>query len=200
MQREIILASTSPRRRQLLQQLEMKFKIIKSNYHEDMGLKKKSAELAKFLALGKARDVAKKTKKGIVIGADTFLSYKEKLLGKPKDKQDAKRILKLISNKILDVYSGIAIIDVETNKTITDSVKTSINIKKLSDKDIDNYISSGEPLDKAGAIGIQERGAIFVEKISGCYFNIVGLPLFTLYKHLEKLGVNIFENGNRKSS
>jgi len=193
MKKEIILASTSPRRRMLLQQIGIKFKIVKSNYQEDMTLNKKPEELSKYLALGKAKDVASKLKTGIVIGADTFLSYKGKLLGKPKNKKDAKRILKLISNKTLVVYSGIAIIDIKKKKTVTDSVKTFIKIKKLSDKDIDNYVSSGEPLDKAGAIGIQEKGAIFVEKINGCYFNIVGLPLFKLYKNLEKFGVNIFE-------
>ena len=146
------------------------------------------------LAEGKAEDVVKKVKEGVVIGVDTFVVYKEKKLGKPLDEKDAYKMLKLLSGKTLEIYSGVCIIDVENNKKIIDFEVSKVKIKKMSDEEILSYIKSGEPMDKAGSFGIQGLGAIFIERIEGCYSNIVGLPLYNLYKNLKKLDINILKN------
>lgn len=188
---KIILASTSPRRQELLKQIGLDFDIVPSAYEEDMSLKLKNNELAKTLAYGKARDVADKIKKGVVIGSDTFIVFHKERIGKPKDKKDAQRILKMISGKWLLIYSGIAIIDTKNKRELTDYEITKVKIKSLTKNEIDDYIATGEPLDKAGAFGIQGRGAVFIEKINGCYSNVVGLPLYRLYFNLQKLGISI---------
>lgn len=190
MKQRIILASTSPRRKELLKQIGLDFDIVPSAYEEDMSLKLKNSELAKTLAYGKARDVADKIKKGVIIGSDTFIVFQGKRIGKPKDKKDAQRTLKMISGKWLLNYSGIAIIDTKNKRELTDYEITKVKIKELDNKEIDAYIATGEPLDKAGAFGIQGRGAVFIEKINGCYSNVVGLPLYKLYINLKKLNID----------
>jgi septum formation protein len=193
---KIILASTSPRRKGLLQQIGINFKVIPSNFKEDMSLKLPPYKLAMNIAYGKAEDVAKRIKNGVVIGADTFFVLNGEFIGKPKNKQEAIKILKKISGKKLKVYSGIAIIKVENCKIVKalkDYELTIIKIRKLQDQEIKAYVNTKEPLDKAAAIAIQGMGAIFVEKINGCYSNVVGLPLHCLFKNLKKIGINIFE-------
>jgi len=192
-QKRIILASTSPRRRGLLQQIGIEFEVMSSDYVEDMTLKLQPYKLAMHLAYGKAKSVTKKVRKGIIIGADTFFVLGKQRIGKPKNKQDAIRILKKISGKILKVYSGIALINVSTGKSIRDYEVTKIKIRKIHENEIKIYINTREPLDKAAAIAIQGLGAIFIEKIDGCYSNVIGLPLHCLFKNLKKFGVNIFE-------
>jgi septum formation protein len=191
MKQQIILASTSPRRRELLQQIGLDFKIMASNYEEDMTLKMSNIQLAKTLAHGKAREVADRLKSGIVIGSDTFIVFAGQRIGKPKNKQVAVETLRTISGLWLSVYSGLAIIDIKNGREVRDCELTKVKIKTLSESEISNYIKTGEPLDKAGAIAIQGRGAKFVEKINGCYSSTVGLPLYKLYINLQKLGVNI---------
>lgn len=191
MKYEFILASSSPRRRALLKQIGMDFKIVPSLYEEDMGLKLDNVKLAKTLAYGKAKEVAGRVKKGIIIGSDTFISFQGKRIGKPKNAKDAERILKMISGKMLKIYSGIAIIDKYSGKEITDCEMTEVKMKKMTEDEIKKYIQTGEPLDKSGAFGIQEQGVKFVEKINGCYSNVVGLPIYKLYINLQKLGINI---------
>lgn len=192
MKQQIILASSSPRRKELLKQIGLDFKIMPSDYEEDMTMKMSHKKLAKVLAYGKAKDVADKIKIGVVIGTDTFLVFGDKRIGKPKDKKDAKKTLSLLSGKTLRIYSGVAIIDIKNNKEITDVEITKVKFKKLNKKEIDGYIKTKEPLGKAGAFGIQGIGAVFIEKIDGCYSNVVGLPLFNLYKNLNKLNIDIF--------
>lgn len=193
MKRKIILASTSPRRRGLLQQIGLEFEIIPSKYEEDMTLKLPPHKLAMTLARGKALDVAQRVSKGIVIGADTFIVLDNKILGKPKNKEDAKRMLRKSSGKTQNVYSGVAMIDAKTKKELVGYEVTRIKIRKIDDEEIEKYVATGEPLDKAGALCPQGLGAIFVEKIDGCYSNVIGLPLHCLFKNLKKFGVNIFE-------
>jgi septum formation protein len=175
-----------------MQQIGLEFEVIPSKYEEDMKKRFLPSKLARELALGKAADVARNVNNGIVIGADTFIVLRMKKIGKPKNRADAKRILRKISNKTLRVYSGIAIINAQTGKKLVDYEVTRVKIRKLSNEDIERYISTGEPLDKAGAFAIQGLGAIFVSEIKGCYSNIMGLPLFNLAKNLRKFGVNIF--------
>lgn len=186
---KIILASTSPRRKQLLKQIGLKFKVVSSDYEEDMNIKMKPKKLAMHLSLGKAENVAKKYKNDIIIAADTFIILEDKLLGKPYTKKQAIKTLKMISGKILKVITGFTVIDSKNGKKMSRAVETKIYIKKMTNKEINEYVATGEPLDKAGAFGIQERGAVFIKKIEGDYSNVVGLPLYELTRVLKKMKI-----------
>lgn len=188
---KIILASTSPRRKELFEKLNLDFEVEASSYQEDMNLIKPPLELAKLLSLGKAKDVSAKHKEGIIIGADTFIAMDDELLGKPVTADKAKEMLRKISGKVLSVITGFSIIDITQNKIISDAVETKVFIKNLSGEEIENYVRTGEPLDKAGAFAIQGIGAIIVKKIEGDYFNVMGLPLSALAKRLTEFGVNV---------
>jgi len=188
--KKLFLASASPRRKELLELIGLDFEVVPSDYEEDLNLKNNPSETVRNLALGKARNVAKKVKEGIVIGSDTVVVLKGKILGKPKSKEEAKEILGNISDRELEVYSGVALVEAEADRFLTDCVVSKVKIKKLSKEEIENYVATGEPLDKAGAFGIQGRGALIVEKIEGDYFNIVGLPLFKLSEMLKTFGIN----------
>lgn len=190
--KKIILASASPRRREILSKTGLPFEVVESGYEEDMKAKKDPIELAKFLAQNKAKDVAAKYDNCLIIGADTFVVLNDDLLGKPHTEPEAIKTLQKISDKTLSVITGFAIIDTETDTMISEAVSTKVFIKELTDGEIDAYVKTGEPLDKAGAFGIQERGALLVEKIEGDYFNVVGLPLFALSEALKKFDVHIF--------
>lgn len=198
MKPKIILASTSPRRSELLKQIGLDFTVMPSRYEENMSLKMSHKNLAKTLAYGKAKDVAREVKEGVVIGVDTFLVLGSRRIGKPKDSQDAVKILQTLSGKTIKVYSGIAIIDSATGKELVDYEITKVKFKKLSKEEIEHYVKTGEPLDKAGAFAIQGLGAIFISSIKGCYSNVIGLPLHNLYKNLQKFGVDIFNYENIK--
>jgi len=188
---KIYLASSSPRRKELLGQLGLKFKVCSSDYKENMSLKMRPTKLAEYLSKGKAESALENIKSGLIISADTFITFDNKVLGKPHTKVQAKKTLKDISNKTLKVITGFTILDVETKKSISRSVVTKVFIKKLKESEIDNYIKTGEPLDKAGAFGIQGLGVLLVKKIEGDYNNVVGLPLFELGQALAQFGVNI---------
>ncbi|MBU1201736.1 MAG: septum formation protein Maf [Nanoarchaeota archaeon] len=191
--RQIILASTSPRRKNLLKQLiGDNFKIVSSSYEEDNNLDLDPKNLVLHHSLQKGRSVAEKLKTGVVISADTLIVLDNKIIGKPHTKENSISTLKNISGKNILVVTGIIVIDVDKKKELQDYEFTTVKITKLSEKEINDYVNSGEPLDKAGAFGIQEKGAFMVEKIDGDYFNVAGLPLFKLTKLLEKIGVSIF--------
>jgi septum formation protein len=193
MKKRIILATTSPRRHGLAQQMGLEFDIVPSNYKENMSSALTPEKLAMALAEGKAEDVASRCKEGIVIGVDTFIVFNKKVMGKPKTKEKAYSQLKRVSGKIVKVYSGVALIDCKSKEVIKDYEVSDVKFKKLTNEEIKNYIATGEPLDKAGAFAIQGLGSIFIEKVNGCYANIVGFPINNIYKNLKKLGVNIFE-------
>jgi septum formation protein len=127
-----------------------------------------------------------------VIGADTFVTVDGKLLGKPKSKQDAIRMLKAQSGKTQKVYSGVAIIDAKTKRELMGYELTKIKVRKLSHEEIVRYVNAEKPMDKAGAMSIQGLGAIFIEKIDGCYYNVIGLPLHKIVQLLKKFNVSIF--------
>lgn len=191
--KQIILASQSPRRKKLLETIfGDNFKIHISDYKEINNLDSKPIEIAKKHAIGKARDVAKNYKNAIIIGADVFVFFNKEILGKPKDEQDAFLMLKKILGKWVDVISGLAVIDVQSNKEYVDYELTKVKMAKLTDKEIWAYIKTNDPMDKAGSFGMQDKGAILVEKIDGCYSNVVGLPLPKLHKVLKKLKIDIF--------
>ena len=189
--KQIILASTSPRRKEILALLGLKFKVVASDYKENMTLKMPPLKLAKFLSKGKAQALVKKFPNHLIIGADTFVVQNNKLLGKPKSKAEAKKMLTQISNKKLTIITGFTIIDTENNKSISKAVETKVYIKKLTSKEIENYIKTKEPLDKAGAFAIQGIGSVLIKKIEGDFFSAVGIPLFSLAQELKKNGIEI---------
>ena len=188
---KIILASTSPRRKEILAKTGLKFSIEPSDYEEDMTLSLPPLSLAKTLAEEKAKAVAKKYQEGIIIGADTIVALGDKVLGKPKSKAEAKEMLRLLSGQTNAVITGFAIIDASTGKMVSDAISTDDSITQLSDETIDAYVESGEPLDKAGAYAIQGLGAVIVEKIDGDFFTVMGLPLFRVVQELKKFGINV---------
>lgn len=188
---KIILASTSPRRQELFGRLGLPFIIEASDYEEDMSLKMPPLKLVKFLSLGKAMAVAKKHQSGIVIGADTFVVFNDSLLGKPKSIAEAKKMLARLSGKRVDILTGLTVIDIAAGKKTTTTDVTKVFLRKLSKKEIDNYVASGEPMDKAGAFAIQGLGAVIIKKIEGDFLGAMGLPLFVLAKELKKLGINV---------
>ena len=191
MKRKIILASGSPRRKELLHQIGVVCDVVPSSYEEDMTRRMASHTLVQELAYGKAHDVAQKMTSGVVIGCDTFIEHRDTRIGKPKNTKDAKEILRRISDQTIMIYSGIAIIDTENDAEFVDWEMTRVKIARLSDKEIDDYIATGEPMDKAGAFALQGRGAVFIENIDGCYSNVIGLPLHKLYIGLQKLTIEV---------
>jgi septum formation protein len=192
--RKIILASQSPRRKWLMQGIfGDNFEIHVSEYEEDNNLDMEPTKLAEKHALGKAKDVADKHTTGVVIGGDVFVVYQGKVLGKPVDEEDAFNMLKKILGNIVDVISSIAVIDIDNNKEYVKHVITKVKMNSLTDEEILAYIKTGDPMDKAGSFGMQDKGAVVVEKINGCYSNVVGLPLPTLHKILKKIGIKIFD-------
>ncbi|OGH96049.1 MAG: septum formation protein Maf [Candidatus Melainabacteria bacterium GWF2_32_7] len=192
MNKKIILASASPRRKELLKLIGLDFEVIPSDVEENIENQFFSPELIENLAVEKAADVAEKIGyDAIVIGSDTVVVINNKILGKPKDKKDAFNMLKLLSGKTHRVISAIAVIDTETGKTLKDFVVSDVIFKQLSDEEINAYIETGEPMDKAGAYAIQGFAGMFVKSINGCYSNIVGISVFKLAEMLKELGVKL---------
>lgn len=185
----IILASASPRRKELLKKIGLEFKVDISRYREDATLELSPKKLAEFLSLQKAKDVAKRHKNAIIVSADTLVVLKNEILGKPRTAIEAKKMLGKLSGKTHLVITGFTIIDTKTNRTVTKSVETKVYFRKLTVKEIDDYVATKEPLDKAGAYGIQEKARAFVEKIEGDFFNVVGLPIKSLIRELKKFGI-----------
>jgi len=187
----IILASASPRREELLKIIGLKFKVEPSNCQENLSLDLEPQELAKSLSLEKARLVAQKHKNALVIAADTFIVFENKILGKPNTKTEAKDMLEILNGKRHLVITGFTVIDTDTGKAISKAVETKVYLKKLSPDEIDAYVKSEEPLDKAGAYAIQGLGSVIVEKIEGDYFNVIGLPLSALAESLKEFDVHV---------
>lgn len=184
----IYLASKSPRRRKLLKQLNLKFRTLDLHFNEKLNDGEHPEFTVKRLSIEKLNKALLIIKKGIVITADTIVVIDNIVLGKPKNKIDAKRILKKLSGRSHIVYTGYTIFNSSNNKVITDFEKTFVTFRKLSDDEINGYILTGSPMDKAGAYGIQDDfGAVFIEKINGCYYNVVGLPLAKLYHSLLRI-------------
>jgi len=184
--RRIILASRSKARQKLLKQIGIRFTIAGSRVKEKRQLKKRCSDLVIENALKKARDVSKRFKSGLVIGADTVVLVGRRIIGKPKNLKDAFKTLKLLSQKPQWVYTGLAVIDIDNKKTFTTYEKTKIYMYRLTDEQIKRYFKDVSPLDKAGSFDIQGLGGIFIDRIEGCFYNVVGLPLAKLAKILKK--------------
>jgi len=190
-QRKIILASASPRRKEILGKTGLKFSVDAGDYKEDMDLALKPRQLARFLSSEKAKAVAVKYASALVIAADTFIVFQGSLLGKPHTREEARRMLTLLNGRQHSVLTGFTVIDTRTGKKLSRSVETKVFFKKMTEQEIESYVKTGEPLDKAGAYAIQGLGAVLVKKIEGDYFNVMGLPLSSLTGVLRKFGVSV---------
>ncbi|MBI5805292.1 septum formation protein Maf [candidate division TA06 bacterium] len=190
---KLVLASGSPRRKSLLQGVGADFKVVIPLVDED-GIENLAPETAvKKLARDKAIEVrsrlSQRDKKRLIIAADTVVAYRHHVLGKPENGAGAARMLRMLSGRWHQVFTGLCLISPFDGRIITGYEVTKVKFRRLSPAYINNYVASGEPLDKAGAYGIQELGALIVEKVDGCYFNVVGLPLVKLDKMIKLIGL-----------
>jgi septum formation protein len=188
---KIILASNSPRRRELLTQIGLPFTVAPSDADESVLPGESPEAYAVRVALEKARIAAERAGEGIVIAADTIVAIGDIILGKPADAGDAKHMLELLAGKEHRVVTALAVMDAATARCAARISTTRVWFRELSGREIAAYVATGEPLDKAGAYGIQERGALLVERIEGCYSNVVGLPLSLLGEMLRGFGVDL---------
>jgi septum formation protein len=191
----IILASASPRRRELLSLICPKFEVWPSDFDESgLSTELSPAEYVQRSASHKAHSVAEGLSDATVIGADTIVAVSGRILGKPVDVEDAREMLRSLSGKTHQVYTGVSVISVEDgNATEVQGVEcTEVKFRELMDRIIERYIATREPMDKAGAYAIQGKGSVLIERIDGCFFNVVGLPVYMLSRLLESLGLEPF--------
>lgn len=184
--KQIILASGSPRRHQLLKMIGVPHQIVTSDVDEDIVMDVDPADFARHLSSIKAHDVATKTSFDLLIAADTIVVLRGEILGKPRDHSDARQILKKLSGNTHEVITAVTLLNV-TGDPFTFHESTKVTFDKLSEHEIESYIQTGSPMDKAGAYGIQDDlGSLFVSRIDGDYYNVVGLPVHRLYQHLKE--------------
>ena len=189
-----ILASRSPRRRDLLLRLQTPFDVILPNVDESMIPSNVSPETYCIaLAELKANDISQHYPSELVIGADTIVVLNDQIFGKPNDKVHAQNMLNTLSGKTHQVYSGVCLNWEEKNIHHLFAEVTMVTFKNLDERDISHYIESCSPYDKAGSYGIQDWSAVFVKEISGCYDNVVGFPISRFYQELKKLGINLLD-------
>ena len=186
---KIILASNSPRRRELLTQIGLTFTVAPADADESVLPGEAPEAYAVRVALDKARIAAERAGEGIVISADTIVVIGDSILGKPADVRDAERMLMSLAGKEHRVVTALAVIDSASSRSLTRISVTKVWFRDLTVREIAAYVATGEPMDKAGAYGIQERGALLVERIEGCYSNVVGLPLSLLGEMLREFGI-----------
>lgn len=191
--RKLVLASNSKARRDLLHQIGLKFSATGSSAREETVLGCGTpAEFVKRNALKKARYVAARTKSGVIIGADTVVIVGRRIIGKPKSIADAVRSLKILTRSPQWVYTGIAVIDIDKKKSYTAYEKTKVYMYPLSGSQIRKYFKKISPYDKAGSFDVRGPGSIFIDRIEGCFYNVVGLPLAKLAVLLKKTGIEVF--------
>lgn len=187
----LVLASSSSRRKALLKQIGVPFIVDPSNIDETADIALSPEELVEQLALSKAQAAISKHPHSIILGADTIVVIEGEILGKPHDETTAKYMLQKLSGKTHQVVTGLSIIDTDQQKELTKHTTTKVTMKQLSLEEIERYIATKEPLDKAGAYGIQERGALLVKEIMGDFTNVVGLPIPLLTDMLKELGISL---------
>lgn len=181
----LILASSSPRRKEILENAGISFELCAADVDETIDTALGVSEVAESLAVRKAKAVADKHPDSIVLGADTIVVLNGQILGKPKDEADAASMLRLLAGKTHTVYTGVCIAAKGEIKSFTQA--TRVKFYDLTHEDINAYIQTGEPMDKAGAYGIQGRGCLLIEGIEGDYFNVVGLPIARVVRELGEL-------------
>ena len=182
--KHIILASASPRRKEILELADLEFDVMPSDAQE-ITTKTAPNEVVMELASIKAKDIYKKSEKqSMIVGADTVVAYQGQILGKPTDEADAKRMLTMLSGQTHEVYTGVCVI--EDGKTKTFYEETKVTFYEISDEQIDYYIKTGEPMDKAGSYGIQGKAAVFIKGIEVDYYNVVGFPIARFLQEITK--------------
>jgi septum formation protein len=192
---EIVLASASPRRAALLAQIGVPFRTHPSALGDD-GAARLAGETPRTyacrVALAKAREAAERLERGLVIGADTVVTCRDRVFGKPRTQEEAAEFLLALAGQTHQVITGIAVIDVESERIEVDAAETAVTMRAFDAREAGRYVATGEPMDKAGAYGIQGRGALLVDGIQGDYFNVVGLPLGLLATLLRRFGVDLW--------
>ncbi|MFH0735023.1 MAG: Maf family protein [bacterium] len=184
----LFLASQSPRRKKLLKILNLKFKSFSVDVDESLLPNETPLNTVLRLSEEKLNKAKLCVKNGVILTADTIVVLDGEIINKPKDKKDAEKILKKLSGNTHTVFTGFALFNSKNNKTILDYETTEVTFRKLTKSEILDYIKTGSPMDKAGAYGIQDDyGAVFIEKINGCYYNVVGLPLQKVYQKLKEI-------------
>ena len=189
--RPIILASASPRRQELLANLGLEFEVKASQVDETLDENTSPAQLVEQLAEHKASAVASEVSRGLVIGADTIVVLGRKPLGKPADRAEAIQMLKELQGRSHEVFTGLAVIDAYSGQSVVTHQVTIVRFKPMTLEQIERYVDTGEPMDKAGAYAVQGKASIFIDSIRGCYFNVVGLPVAKLADALNVFGVEI---------
>ncbi len=188
LKKPLVLASRSPRRLHLLRQIGLEPLVVPCDIDETFDLARPAAANAESLAVRKARTVAHTVQHCIVLGADTIVSLDGTMLGKPETADEAARMLAMLSGRTHLVHTGYALIDRPSDRMVSGSVETAVTFRELPSEEIAAYVAGGSPMDKAGAYGIQDDyGAVFVPRIEGCFYNVVGLPLSAVYAALLKL-------------
>ncbi|CCX58549.1 maf-like protein RUMHYD_02434 [Blautia hydrogenotrophica CAG:147] len=191
--RQIILASSSPRRRELLEKAGVHFQVMPSQEEEHIE-NKEPAQIVENLSWQKAASVASKTGQDvIVIGSDTLVAYKGRVLGKPRDAEEAVETLKLLQGNTHQVYTGVTVIvrDKEEEITKTFSRRTDVTFYPVDEKEIRDYVATGDPMDKAGSYDIRGDFSVYIKEIYGDYNNVVGLPVSMLFWEMKQLGINL---------
>lgn len=181
----ITLASRSPRRAALLRQMGFRFRVLFREISEGTADLEDPVEKVKELSQRKAEAVLDEIERGLIVGADTVVVLGSAIFGKPIDKEDAKRMLNALSGRTHEVFTGFTLMEVG-GRMVSDVERTSVTFRRLKSWEVDSYVETGAPLDKAGAYGIQDRSGLFVERIEGCFYNVVGFPLTKFYEGLKQ--------------
>lgn len=181
----ITLASRSPRRAALLRQMGFRFRVLFKEISEGTADLEDPVEKVKELSQRKAEAVLDEIERGLIVGADTVVVLGSAIFGKPIDKEDAKRMLNALSGRTHEVFTGFTLMEVG-GRMVSDVERTSVTFRRLKSWEVDSYVETGAPLDKAGAYGIQDRSGLFVERIEGCFYNVVGFPLTKFYEGLKQ--------------
>jgi len=189
--KRIVLASASPRRKELLEQMGLQFEVDPADHDEGKASASEPHGMAMELSLGKASAAARKHRKAIIIAADTLVVLEGGVFGKPRTNAQARGMLRALNGRAHSVITGFTILDTGSGRVLSKSVETRVHMRKLTLKEIDDYVRTREPLDKAGGYAIQGRGAVLVDRIDGDYSNVVGLPLSALAESLREFGVKV---------
>ncbi len=188
----MILASKSPRRKEILEEFGFKFK-VEAKETLEKSEKENPKDFVMEIALEKAMAVAEENYMEWIVAADTVVVHNNKILGKPKNEEEAKEVLKSLSSQSHEVYTGVAIVNKQKNINITFTELTKVYFKNISDQEINWYVETKEPLDKAGSYGIQGKGSILIEKIEGDFYNVMGFPISKFYEEMKKIGFKLKE-------
>jgi septum formation protein len=192
---KLVLASGSPRRRELLEMIGLEFELVVPDVHEASPHESEPSRFVTEIALAKAQSVSAGVKDALVLGADTVVVLDGRILGKPRDESDAAGMLRALSGRTHEVYTGLALVDTRTGLTKSGFERSEVTMKKLTEEEVARYVATREPADKAGSYGIQGLGAVLIEHIKGCYFNVMGLPLARFYQMLEEFSSELETRG-----